>query len=139
MADITVTAANVLGAAGHTTATKLAGETITAGQALYLKASDGRVWKAQADGTAAEATAVGIALNGGVAGQPITYCTAGPINIGGTTAQLIVYAVSATAGGVADLADITTTGHYISLLGYATTVSGGFVVNIVNTGTTKLA
>jgi hypothetical protein len=139
MADITVTAASVLYTSGPQ-GTKLAGETITAGQALYVKASDGRVWKAQADGTSAEATVVGIALNGGVAGQTITYAgDTAVLNIGGTTAQAVVYALSATAGGVCPVGDITTTGHYYSLLGYATSTTGGMVLTLHNTGTVKLA
>ncbi|HJT96610.1 MAG TPA: hypothetical protein VJ777_32440 [Mycobacterium sp.] len=135
MADITVTAANVLLISG-TVGSGTAGETITAGQSLYLKASDSRLWKAQADGTAAEATAVGIALHAALAGQPLVYARPGAvINIGGTTSKATTYCVSAAAGGVAPQADLSS-GQYISVLGYATATDGTFVVNIVNRGVT---
>lgn len=133
MADLTITAASVLLTSG-TKATGTAGESITAGQAVYLKASDSKLWKAQADGTAAEAIAVGIALHAAGAGQPLSYAEPGAvINIGATTSKATVYVVSATAGGVAPIADLTST-QYLSHLGYATATDGSFVVKITNTG-----
>jgi hypothetical protein len=62
MADISVTAASVVPGANATLIQSTAGETITAGMAVYLKASDSRWWKAQADGTiyVVSATAGGI-------------------------------------------------------------------------------
>lgn len=123
MADITVTAGNVVQGTDAVTGDGTAGETLTAGQVVYRKASDsGKFWKAQCDGTSAEATCVGIALNGGSAGQPIRIQTAGGINPGGTVAVGTVYAVSATAGGIAPITDLTT-GHYITTLGVGTTTS----------------
>lgn len=133
MADLTLTAANVLRTAADTT-TGIAGETITAGQAVYLKSSDSRYWKAQCDGTAAEADVKGIALHAALAGQPLTIATAGTMNIGGTTAK-VAYYLSATAGGVAPVADLVS-GNYIVHLGYATATDGSFVVRITNTGAT---
>lgn len=133
MSDLSITAANVLYASGDKQG-GIAGETITAGQALYLKASDGKLWKAQADGTAAEATAVGIALHAALANQPVTYAGNGcTLNIGGTTSKATVYVVSAAAGGIAPLADLTST-QYISHLGYATATDGSMVLKITNTG-----
>jgi hypothetical protein len=134
MADITQTAANVINATA-TVASGIAGETVTAGMVLYLKAADSRLWKAQCDGAAAEAVAVGIALHAALAGQPLSYASAGPINIGGTTSKATVYVVSAAAGAVAPLADLTS-GQYITQLGYATATDGSFVVKIVSHGVT---
>jgi hypothetical protein len=135
MADITVTAASVLFTSG-TMGTGTAGETITAGQALYLKAADSRLWKAQCDSAAAEAVAVGIALHASLAGQPLAYAkTDSVINIGGTTSKATTYCVGAAAGGVAPQADLTS-GQYISVLGYATATDGTFVVKISNRGVT---
>ena len=68
MAALTVTATNVVFVSGSVIQHTI-GETVTAGQAVYLK-TDGRVWKAQCDGTAAEAAAIGILLSGGAAAQP---------------------------------------------------------------------
>jgi hypothetical protein len=40
---------------------------------------------------------------------------------------------------VCPVGDITTTGHYYSLIGYATSITGGMVLTLHNTGTVKLA
>jgi hypothetical protein len=108
MADLTVTAASVLLTSGSVES-GTAGAAITAGQALYKDSTDSYSLKlAQADGTAAEADAVGIALHAAGDGQPIAYARTGAvINIGATTAKTTTYVVSATAGGVAPQADLT--------------------------------
>lgn len=134
MADLSVTAASVVSVDGGKSSA-LAGEAITAGQSVYVKASDGRVYKAQADGTVAEAEATGIALNGGATGQPIQYQTDGTLTIGATTAKGVAYVVSAAAGGVCPIGDLTS-GQYITFLGYATNISGGFALMKKVTGIT---
>src|SRR5690349_9047368 len=134
MADLTVTAANVVNVSAST-AEGIAGEAITAGQAVYVKASDGKLYKAQCDGTAAEADAKGIALNGAAAGQPVEYAATGKINIGAVTSKATTYMLSAAAGGVAPQADLVS-GNNIVRLGYATDAVGGFVVDIKNVGAT---
>ncbi len=135
MAALTVTDTSVTFTSGQAIQAVI-GETITAGQAVYIKASDGRVWKAQADGTAAEATAVGIALNGGAAGQYCNYAANGSvINIGATTAKNVMYHVHTGAGGVGVAGDLTS-GHYITRMGYATATDGSFVIDIKATGVT---
>lgn len=120
MADVTITAANVVAGTSAQTLTGTAGETITAGQAVYLKAADSKLYKADANVTSAEATAVGIALHGSLANQPLTYQTAGTITIGGTVVAGTAYYVSATAGGICPFADLTST-NLATLLGVATT------------------
>lgn len=133
MADITITAANVVRTAA-TVESGIAGATVTAGQCVYKDASANNVLKlAQADGTAAEAAAVGVALHAALTGQPLAYATGGTMNIGGTTAKTTTYVVSATAGGVAPQADLTS-GQRISVLGYATATDGSFVVALQNRG-----
>lgn len=112
------------------------GETVTAGQAIYIKSSDGRAWKAQADGTAAEANAVGIMLNGGAAGQYGNYAANGAtINIGATTAKNVMYHVHTTAGSIGVAGDLSS-GHYVTRMGYATATDGSFVIDIKATGVT---
>lgn len=132
MADLSITAANVQPGTG-TVILGTAGETITAGQAVYLKASDGRLWLAQADGTAAEADVVGIALNGGAAGQPVHYAADGTLTIGATTVKTTAYVLSAAAGGICPQADLVST-NKIVYLGYATSTLGAFVMMKRNTG-----
>lgn len=131
--DLTITAADVQDSSS-TKSSGVAGETITAGQVVYLKSSDSRLWKAQCDGTAAEATAVGVAAHAALAGQPLAYYASGTIDIGATTVKT-VYVVSATAGGIAPIADLAT-GNYISILGVASATDGTLVLNIRNTGVT---
>lgn len=133
MADLSITAANVLFTSGTKT-TGVAGAAVTAGQALYLDTTTNTLKLAQCDGTAAEVAAVGIALHAAGSGQPLTYAGQGSvINIGGTTAKTTAYMVSATAGGVAPQADLDS-GKRICYLGYATATDGTFVVNIKNAG-----
>lgn len=135
MADLTVTAASVLFTSG-TQVTRNAGASVTAGQAVYFDSSASNLKLAQADGTAAEADAVGIALHAAGSGQPLTYAGQGSvINIGATTSKATTYMVSATAGGVAPQGDLTG-GQRIVRLGYATAADGSFVVDIKNTGAT---
>jgi hypothetical protein len=136
MADITVTAASVLLTSGPVES-GTAGASITAGQCIYKDASASNVLKlAQADGTAAEADAVGIALHAAGTGQPIAYARSGAlINIGGTTVKTTTYVVSAAAGGVALQADLSA-GQRIVRLGHATATDGSFIVDIRNVGAT---
>lgn len=127
MADISITPASVVPGSNATQIQGTAGETITAGMAVYLKTSDSRWWKAQADGTAAESgsgTQLGVALCGASAGQPIVVdiADANGITIGGTVAVGTVYVVSATAGGICPEADITS-GQYLTIIGVGSTTS----------------
>lgn len=127
MADLTITAGSVVAASGASIERGIAGETITAGQALYLKSSDSKLWKAQSDGTTEESTVIGIALNGGSVNQSITYAVDGTVNIGATTAKTTVYVLSAAAGGICPQADLVST-NKIVYIGYATATDGTFVI-----------
>lgn len=136
MADLTITAANVLKVGTLGIKTGIAGATITAGQAVYLDSATGTLKLAQCDGTAAEADVVGVALHGATANQPLTYAGDGAtINIGGTTSKATTYMVSAAAGGVAPQADLVSTNR-IAQIGYATDAVGGFTLQIRNRGIT---
>lgn len=107
MADITITPGLVVKVDGSV-ATGTAGETITAGQSVYLDtAATPNVYKlARAAGTAIEAGATGIALHGASLNQPLTVQNGGTITIGGTVAIGQSYVVSANYGGVAPYADL---------------------------------
>ena len=134
MADLTITAANVLQTDGNFT-DGTAGATITAGQTVYLDATTNR-WKlAQADGTSAEASLRGVALHGASNGQPLRVLTSGRYNPGATVAVGTVYVVSATAGGIAPIADLVAT-NYVSILGVGTTTSE-ITVSLCNSGVQK--
>lgn len=121
MANLTQTAASVAKGTGAAIEKgKLAGETITAGNAVYLKTSDDRWYLAQFDGTSAESGSdgLGIALHGSLAGQPIAVQTAGEINVGATMVVGTWYGLSATLGAIAPVADQAST-NYPSILGIA--------------------
>ena len=115
MADLSITAANVVGGGSRTQyKTANAGATITQGMPVYKIAATGLIAPA-ANTSAATAYVVGIAVNAALSGQPVTYQTAGPITIGATVAPGQLYVVSA-AGAISAVNDHTT-GDYMTYLG----------------------
>jgi hypothetical protein len=117
--DLSVTAANVVPGSSGITATGIAGEALTAGQAVYRKVSDGKFYKADCNsGTAEVRVASAIALTGSAAGQSVVVQTGGQITIGATLTAGVVYYLSGTAGGIRPVAD-NTTGDYPQVIGMA--------------------
>jgi len=132
MADLTITAANIT--PGSVTGMSVlktsgtAGATITAGQAVYIDASDSNKIKlADADASSTAAAAVGISLHAALSGQPIQYITSGPLNFGAILTTGTYYVVSSTAGGICPTADLSV-GEYSTLLMYAYSTSVGIVM-----------
>ena len=107
-AALSITAANVsLDSGAYETA--VAGEAFSAGAILYLKASDGRYYKAQADGTAEEAGSGGIGIALGTAdaaGARIAIAKPGAIVSIGTGTAGKTYVIGTTAGAINPSADI---------------------------------
>lgn len=137
MADIAVTPASVAPGASSTQIQGIAGETITAGMAVYQKSTDSKWYKALASGTAQQSgngVTYGIALTGSSAGQPIVVDTSDPngIAIGGTTVVGTLYCVSATAGGICPWVDLVAT-NYVTVLGVGQ--AGNKIVSIANGNT----
>jgi hypothetical protein len=123
MADLTITAANVLAGSGAKKVTGVAGVAVTAGQAVYLESATNTYKLADNDSATAEVRSVaGIALHAAGSGQPLTILTSGPITIGATTAVGIVYCLSSTPGGICPSADIAT-GDYNTIIGIGTSVT----------------
>lgn len=122
MADLTITAANVIAASGATINWGTAGATITAGQAVYKDSADNNDYKLCDADAAGTANCDGIALCGASDGQPIAVITQGNLNPGATVAVGTVYAVSTTAGGIAPEGDLAS-GDYVTTLGIGTTAS----------------
>ena len=122
MADITITAANVVKGATAQTTTGVAGATITAGQTLYVDSADSNKLKL-AQATSTKYAVAGIALHGASSGQPITYVTrdAG-LTIGGTVAVGVPYGLSDTAGGICPMSD-NGTADYASYIGIGISVT----------------
>lgn len=127
MADITVTASNVVAGAGAATTTGTAGAAIAAGEVVFLDATTTGKWQL-ADSDAATAAArgqganVGIALNSASANQPLVVQTSGPITLGAVLAAGQAVYLSATPGKLCPLADLLA-GDYVTLLGLATSTS----------------
>ncbi len=118
MADLTITAASVvISADARVNNSYVAGEAVTAGQVVYLKAADSRWWLSGTAGSAALAQVGGIALHGASAGQPLAVMEAGDITIGATIAAAVEYYVSNNVGGICPVADIGSA-DYLSIVGY---------------------
>jgi hypothetical protein len=124
MTDISITAANCVPVSGATIKYGTAGETITAGQVVYLQDSSGKWLKADNNSATAEVRGSGgvwIALTGSSLNQPIAVGR-GQITIGGTLTAGVAYYLSDTAGGICPVADLGS-GEYSVLLGFATTTA----------------
>jgi len=123
MADISITAANVISREGSTVTRGTAGATITAGHVVYFDDADSRF--KMADNNSATAIAReprGIALNGASAGQPIAVHEKGSIVIGGTLTPGVAYYLSATPGHICPVADLAA-GNYPTIMGIATSAT----------------
>lgn len=135
MADLTVTAANVVYVSGTKKTDKNAAATITAGQALAFDSSSDMVLGDCDSATASVRTFEGISLGPSADNQPCVYQIDGDINLGATLVPGTIYVMSATAGGIAPWADLTTD-DYVCLVGWAisTSVLRMFPPAIRNTG-----
>ena len=129
MADITVSAAGVVSNTTYTiTQTGTAFSAITAGQLVYADATNSYSLRpASALTSQSSSQVVGIALNGGSAGQPIKYASSGDVTMVGTALGVgILYALSgATAGSFCPVADLTlsTTTNYATVIGVSTSAT----------------
>jgi hypothetical protein len=121
MPDLVQTPTSVVAGSGATTTTGTLGETVDAGMPVYLKAADSKYYKAIATSPDV-AAAIGLALNGGGAGQPVKIQTGGNINPGAVLTVGETYYVSNTAGKLMPSGDLSV-GEYVTRLGMATTAS----------------
>lgn len=123
MADITIAAATVgYGVGAKIKSFLTAGETISPGEPVYLKASDSKYWLAL-NTTEAAATVVGIALTEAVADAQFSALVSGPLTDSSAPfTEGKAYELSSTAGGVAPAGDAGST-DYGTGLGVATSSS----------------
>lgn len=118
MADLTITAANVVAGTGAAVEPGFAGATITAGQVVYKESATGLFKLADCNSATAEARVpYGIALNGASTGQSVSVLTSGNVTIGATIAAGVAYYLSGTAGGIRPVAD-NVSGDYPSVIGF---------------------
>src|SRR5689334_2100256 len=131
MAALTVTAANVIAAAGATIDTsRNFGATITAGQSVYLDTVTNTYKLFNAITSAVTGKLAGVALNGGSSGQPAAILTDGNYNPGATVAVGVVYVGGGTNGAINPSADLVST-WFSNVLGIATTTSN-ILVKLLN-------
>jgi hypothetical protein len=128
MADLSQTAANVaIGASTTPTQTVQVGEAVTQGMPLYFH-TDGKWYQCDANDGVAKAHVGAIALspassNGyALIAKPSETPERSLVNLGATLAVGTAYAVSATKGAIAPVADITTT-QFVSIIGIAYSAS----------------
>lgn len=108
MTALTITKANVSLVSGPEAVGQIAGEALDAGDMCYLKASDGKWYKAQDDGTAEEAGAEGIGMalaTADAANARISIARPGAIVSIGTGTAGIIYCLGDTAGDLVPSAD----------------------------------
>ena len=131
MADYSPTATDVV-FAGTGYGTGISGEVIAAGEIVYKKASDGKLYLADSDAAGA-AGVLGMAINSATKiGQPVSYVSSGEVTVGAVFASAgLVIALSDTAGDMCDVADVITD-DVLVLLGWSTATTK-VQLNIINT------
>jgi len=133
MADVTVTAANVVPTGSSLRETGIAGVALTAGKTVYKEAATGQFKLADADHATLEARIpYGITCNDAAIGQPVTVVTSGDIGFGVVLTAGIAYYQSDTPGGIGVIIDLEA-GDRIVFLGFATTTAN-LNVRIVDSG-----
>jgi hypothetical protein len=123
MADLSITAANVVPGVGAKIRNGTAGAAVTAGQVVYLDPADSRFKLADCDNASATVrNAYGIALHAAAIGQPLAVQYAGELTMGATLAAGVAYYLSPNAGGIAPVADIASGDHTV-IIGMAKTTA----------------
>lgn len=107
MADISITAANVVAGSNATRDIGTAGETIVAGKIVFLNATTNKWMLSDNNGTGTR-TVHGMALNGASLNQPVSVVKSGDVTVGSVLTAGTDYWLSATAGGVCPRADLAT-------------------------------
>ena len=135
MADLTITAGDIIPTSNTVIASGTAGAAITAGQPLYADASDGNKLKPAAHTNAATANVVGIAINSAPGiGQPVDYAVSGSLAMGTILASRTVYVLGSAAGKIAPAADLSAS-EFGTVLGISSSTSNlkvGIVASGVN-------
>lgn len=123
MADLAITAANVVAGANSVKRTGVAGEAIAQGKAVYFNSTSRKWMLADSNSTTAEARKPGgIALNAAALDQPLVVHTSGDLTMGATLAPGVAYYLSDTPGGICPVADVGS-GEFVSILGIAKSAS----------------
>lgn len=119
MADLSVTAANVVPQSGAEIKHGTAGEAVTAGQPAFFDATVRKWKKADNDSaTAAARAATGMFVNSAALDQPVAIQVDGDVAMGAVLTANTPYFLSNTAGGICPIADVGT-GEYLCEIGIA--------------------
>ena len=122
MADLAITAANVVPSASAVVREGTADDTIAAGDLVYKDASDNNYIKLADADVEATSQVVGLAVTSSSAGQPVKYVESGDVVIGSGFTEGVLYVLSATGGGICPLGDLTT-GQYVTYIGMTTSAT----------------
>jgi hypothetical protein len=126
MADIVVTAANVIPQSGLRQSHGVAGAALTIGQAVYQKSSDRRWYPSDKDVDEDDAIDYGLTLSqAAAAGQPVVVTrgrNAGKLSFGAILTVGETYCVGEAAGGICPIADVGA-GERLRHLGVASTTA----------------
>lgn len=136
MANLSITAANVgLGNAARVRTVQV-GEAVTHAQPLYL-GTDNKYYKADANLSLAASKAVAVSLSSASTDGYVVIVETEEslVNLGATLTVGETYVVSATAGAICPIGDLTT-GAYPCILGIATTTAL-LKLNIFSSGVAK--
>lgn len=122
--------------AGGTPKQLIAGEAIAAGELLYRKSDDGKLYKALANGTLEQSTIYGIAVASAAIGQHVAYLSDGVITVQASAFDAIgvggVLVLSQTAGAAMDVGDLASD-DWLAIVGWVTGANT-FKFKPVNTG-----
>jgi hypothetical protein len=122
MTDLVITPASCVPGTNSRLETGVAGETITAGMAVY-KAATGLWMKADSNSaTALARVATAIAMTGSSLNQPIVVQKSGSLTLGATLTAGVAYYLSDTAGGICPVADVGS-GEYAQTIGIASSAA----------------
>lgn len=135
MADLTITAANIIPVAGYLFKDALSAAALTQGQSVYLD-SNNKWALADADASATATGTVGITLSEATAAnQPVRAIVSGDLGFGAILTDGQIYVVSTTAGGIAPYSDLGA-GDFVTILGVASSTSN-LKVHIFASGADK--
>jgi hypothetical protein len=113
----------------------VSGEAIEDGEVVYLDSVTGKVKLAFCNGTAAQATATGFALNSAILGQPLTISNLQVMTINTGAAPSILYFLAATPGKIFLESDLVAT-NYKSIICVGNTATT-LIPRFWNTGIVK--
>ena len=123
MADLTITAANIVAGSNADVEHGKFGATITAGQLIYKDPATGKYLLSDSNSATAAAKAVdGMALNGGGDNQPVAVLKSGDVTMGAVLTAGAAYYLSETPGGIQPVADLAS-GETVVQIGLAKSTS----------------